>query len=443
MISRRKAVKNTVLAGVGTVLLPQILNSCNKFPKLKKGDFNGDVIIIGAGAAGLYAGHLLKSLDINFTILEASPVIGGRMGKLIGFADYPLDLGAQWLHGKNNLLGKLIRKTKTKITYDNTDIYFWFENKIEANLPDEVEAIFSGKNLPDISFLQHAQNKGFGENYRYIVENLAGDQGAAASNLSVYWNHKEEEDWNSGDKDYKFEQTYYDLIANHVAHNIADKILVNTQVKSIDYSNTKINLQDQNGTTYVADKVIISVPISVLKDGDISFIPALPEEKTSAFQKIGMGPGMKVFLKFSEKFFHDNISGGQVCAAYASEHVGKSGNDHLLLAFIMGDQAAALTVQSDAQIVQALLNELEIFYPGKAQSTFLDAYVQDWTKHPFIRGAYGYSTIGMGNARSIAQQKVDNKLFFAGEAMQLNANHQTAHGAVESGYYAVAEMLEA
>lgn len=61
-------------------------------------------MIVGAGAAGLFAGKLLHDLGIEFEILEASDRVGGRMGKLEGFADYPLDLGAQWLHGKKNIL---------------------------------------------------------------------------------------------------------------------------------------------------------------------------------------------------------------------------------------------------------------------------------------------------------------------------------------------------
>ncbi|MFK7921906.1 MAG: FAD-dependent oxidoreductase, partial [Bacteroidia bacterium] len=61
---------------------------------------------------------------------------------------------------------------------------------------------------------------------------------------------------------------------------------------------------------------------------------------------------------------------------------------------------------------------------------------------PFIRGAYSYSTVGIGKSRSIAAQSVDDKLFFAGEAMNLNGHHQTVHGAAETGLGAVRQILE-
>lgn len=133
--------------------------------------------------------------------------------------------------------------------------------------------------------------------------------------------------------------------------------------------------------------------------------------------------------------------GGSICAAYVNEKVGKKGADNVLLAFIMGEQAKTLSNLPDQEIVTALLEELDGIYNGKATANFLDAYVQNWTKHPFIRGAYSYSTIGMGDARKRAAESVSGKIFFAGEAMHLQGNHQTAHGAAESGYFAVAELI--
>jgi len=440
-MKRRDFVKNGIISTAGLAVLPHFLQSCSKFPKLKKGNFNGKVLIVGAGAAGLFAGKLLHDLGIEFEILEASDRVGGRMGKLEGFADYPLDLGAQWLHGKKNIFWKFIRKSDTVITEDDTEITFIFNGEKRNELPKDIQGIFSSGNLPDISFSEHAIQKGFGEEYKFIVENLAGDQGTSGSRLSVYWNNKEEEEWSSGDKDYKFEKTYYDLVSSQFLAPIASKIKVGKQVKFIDYTEETLNCQDQNGDSYPCTHIILTVPITVLKDGDITFNPPLPTEKTAAFQKIGMDAGMKVFLKFSEKFYDDNLVGGSICAAYANEKVGKKGTDNVLLAFIMGEQAETLSNLPDQEIVTALLEELDGIYNGKATANFIDAYVQNWAKHPFIRGAYSYSTIGMGDARKRAAESVSGKIFFAGEAMHLQGHHQTAHGAAESGYFAVAELI--
>jgi hypothetical protein len=72
----------------------------------------------------------------------------------------------------------------------------------------------------------------------------------------------------------------------------------------------------------------------------------------------------------------------------------------------------------------------------------LGSYVQNFTNHPYIKGAYSYSSLGIGNARAIAAAPVENKLFFAGEAMHTNGHHQTVQGAMETGYRQALDLLK-
>jgi len=441
-MDRRHFIKQSTLLSIGGLLIPSaLLAACRKETLLEDVTYDGKVIIIGAGAAGLYAAYILKSKGIDFQLLEASSTYGGRLGKLTGFANFPIDTGAQWLHGKNSILGDLIKKSKTNITLDDSETKFWFNNQLVNSLPQETD-IFEGDDLPDISFEDYALQNGLGNEYKYIVENIAGDQGAAASRLSVYGNNKDEEHWSAGDDDFKFEETFFDLIDTQIANQVKDYILLNTVVSKIDYSQSTILITDSNNNTFNADKVIITVPIPILKSADIQFTPALPDEKTAAFAKIGMDAGMKVFLKFSNKFFNQNIIGGSVCAAYADDSIGKTQNDNILLAFIMGEQAEYLTsLGSDAAITSALIQELDIMYNGQASASFIASHVENWTTNPFVKGAYSYSTIGMGDARKIASEALSEKLYFAGEAMNTNGHHQTVHGAVETGCREVINIL--
>jgi len=441
-MDKRNFLKQSALLSLGSVDFPSsFLASCTKEDPLAGATYGGKVLIIGAGAAGLYAGYILKSKGVDFDILEASSSYGGRLGKLTNFAKFPIDLGAQWLHGKKSTVGDLVSSSNTKITLDNSDSKYWYNNKLVTQLPQSIK-IFEGDNLPDLSYKDYAIQKGLGIEYKYIVENIAGDQGASASKLSVYYNNLEEKNWSSGDEDYKFQETYYDLIDSQIASAVKTKIQLNTIVKKIDYTQSKIVVTDSNSKTYSADKVIITVPITILQSKDIDFIPALPADKITAFSKIGMGPGMKVFMKFSSKFFDQNIIGGAICAAYADESIGKSETDNVLLAFVMGDQADYLTsLGTDKAITNALLQELDSMYNGKASAAFIAAHVQNYTTNPFIKGAYSYSTIGMGDSRKIAAQSVDKKLFFGGEAMNINGHHQTVHGAVETGYREVVNIF--
>lgn len=441
-MDRRHFIKQSTLLSIGGLLIPStFLSTCRKENLFEDINYDGKVIIIGAGAAGLYAAYILKSKGINFQILEASSKYGGRLGKLTGFANFPIDTGAQWLHGKNSILGDLITKSNTTITLDDSETKYWFNNQLVNSLPQNTD-IFEGDNLPDISYKDYALQKGLGNEYKYIVENIAGDQGAAASRLSVFGNNQDEENWISGDDDFKFQETFFDLFDKQIASEVKDKILLNTIVSKIDYSQSEIIITASNNRLFNADKVIITVPIPILKSGDIQFIPALQNEKTNAFSKIGMDAGMKVFLKFNNKFFDQNIIGGAICAAYADDSIGKAQSDNILLAFIMGDQAAYLTaLANDTAITNALLQELDLMYNGQATTSFIASHVENWTTNPFVKGAYSYSTVGMGDARKIATQAISKKLYFAGEAMNINGHHQTVHGAVETGYREVMNIL--
>ena len=443
-MNRRKFLKQTSILSIGGLLLPSaLLSSCRPDSLFEGPSFQGKVLIIGAGAAGLYAGYILKSKGIDFQILEAAPNYGGRTGKITGFANFPIDTGAQWMHGKNSIVSDLVEQSDTQITLDDSNEKYWFNNQIVSSLPRDINAIFlDDYTAPDVSFAEFAVQKGFGNEYKDIVEFIAGDSGAAASHISAYWKIKEEEYWSSGEEDFKFQETYFDLIEKQIAIHVQDQIQLNTAVKQIDYSGPIIQVTDSNNNVYTADKVIITVPITILKSADIEFVPALPTEKTTAFSKIGMDAGMKVFLKFNTKFFDENIYGGSICASYSDDSIGKVQDDNILLAFIMGQQAEYLTsLGSDAAITNALLQELDTMYNGQATGSFVASHVQNWTTHPFVRGAYSYSTVGMGDARKVARETVAKKLYFAGEAMNTNGHHQTVHGAIETGYREVINLL--
>lgn len=442
-MNRREFLKQSSLISIGGLFISStLLSACRKERLFEDVNYDGKVVIIGAGAAGLYAGYILKSKGIDFSILEAAAVHGGRMGKLSGFADYSIDTGAQWMHGRNSIVADLVKTKNITNTLDESELSYWFNNQIMQSLPKD-PFIFEEDQLPDVSFKDYAHQQGFGPEYDTIIEAIAGDQGASASTLSAYWNSKDEENWASGTEDFKFAETYFDVIDKHIAQAVISNITYNCQIVSVDYTSEKIVLKDMANKTYLADKVIITVPISILKLNEIAFNPALPAEKTEAFSKFGMGPGMKVFLKFSTKFYEDLLYGGAICGAYADDTVGKTTSDHVMLAFIMGDQAAYLhALGSDTAITNALLQELDTIYNGQASATFISSSVHNYTSKPFIKGAYGYSTIGMGNARQIAALPINNKLYFAGEAMNTNGHHQTVHGAVESGYKAVIDILE-
>jgi monoamine oxidase len=443
-MERRKFLKQTAYISAGAVIIPSLLTTaCAKDPVLPDSNFSGKVLIIGAGAAGLYAGYTLSRGGYDFEILEASDRIGGRMGSNTQFADHDIDLGAQWLHGKKSIAGDLVKMNDVKVNKDKSEMFYLFNGSLTDKLDADPTKLFGSSASSDISYFEYTHGQGFGAEYDWIMQGACSSYGADSKELSAKFTPIEEDEWSSGNKDYKFEKTYWDLINDNIVAPIQGKITTNAVVQSIDYSGSTITVTLVGGSTYTADKVIVTVPLPILQDGDITFIPPLPAAQTTAFGKIGMGAGMKAFLKFSDRFYKANTAGGSVCAAYADDKEGKNGSDNILLAFIMGDQAQALSdLGSDDAIAQALLAELDQIYDGKASASYQDKLVIDYTTMPFIRGAYSFSAIGIEDARKTAAQSVNDKLFFAGEAMNLNGIHQTVQGALETGYDQVIKILE-
>lgn len=441
---RRDFLTRNAKLALGTMFLPPISWSCSKEVFYEDLAYDGKVIIIGAGVAGLYAGYLLRENGIDFTILEASDKLGGRMGKQEGFAEFPIDTGAQWLHGDFTILGDLVKTTNTEIFLDESDAVFWHEGRLKDELPPELQAILDQveDNAADISFADYFFQQGGRPEDIHQLTAVAGDVGASPDKISVKWENEGYNLQSYGSDDHKFRKTYFDLVNDQIVPNVEDRILLNTVVSSINYQTDKIEVRDNQGQVYEADKVIITVPITVLKDNDITFTPALSALKTQSFQELGMEAGTKAFMRFSNKFAEANIAGGHICAAYSVENYRRDSDDLVLMGFAMGDQGKALSEMGETAALQALLGELDQMFDGQASASYVNHFFQDWYKEPFIRGAYSYPLVGSTEkTRENIAQAVDDKLFFAGEATNYNGHHATVHGAVESAYREVINLL--
>ena len=206
--------------------------------------FQGDVIIVGAGASGLAAAKKLEEEGISYQILEATNKLGGRIQKDETFADFPIDLGAEWIHEDKSILNYLINQPGS-------------EPNVETILYQPMNAQeVVGNTISQIS------NQDMVDYYaNYITE-------------------------------YKFKNTtWYDFIVANFTQNVEQNIIYNSKVSTIDYSGDKVILTTEDGTEYEADKVILTVSIGALKSNAITFIPSLPSEKITAIQDVEFLPG--------------------------------------------------------------------------------------------------------------------------------------------------------
>ena len=399
-MKRSEFLKNIAVFGAASPFLSMLMSSCSKddpFFNNVDVNFDGKVIVVGAGSAGLMAGYILHKQGIDFEILEASSVHGGRIKKIEGFADFPIDLGAEWIHTEPTILSDLINDPSVEanietIVYSPEEIYLWDNNKLKK---------------------------------RNFFSNFYSE--------------------------YKFKRsTWFDFFEDFIVPNFSDRINYNTPISLVDYSSDQVVLTDINGVQYIADKVLITVPLTILKGGQLEFTPGLPGDKLEALDNVEMPDGLKVFMEFTEKFYPDllNVGGlGELLGSSDGERIyydaafRKESDRNILALFSVGDVAGEYTnLANDEAIINAILTELDQMYDGKASATLLNYVVQNWSKEPYIQGSYSHYQQAYGASIDALLRPVNDKVYFAGEAMSYESS-STVHGAAETAYTQLEKLL--
>ena len=381
-MNRQEFIQKCALMGIGVGFLPSFLTSCEK--ENFEVNFSGKVLVIGAGSAGLMAGYTLNRYNIDFQILEASSVFGGRVKKLEGFADFPIDLGAEWIHDQPTV----------------------FRDMFEDNAPDD--------NIELVPYNPETMSRWDGTDLTPV------------NSASHFYS------------EFKFKRsTWYDFFGDFIVPNFSEKIVYNAPVTTIDYSGAKTIVTTSDGTTYDADRVIITVPIGVLQAGMITFTPELPTNKTSAINGMDFPPGMKAVFEFSERFYPDltmvggvhDSSAGASDTLYIDGAFKKDSNRNILAVFSVSDETSRFTdLPNDQAIFEALMAEFDQIWDGKATQYYVNHLIQNWSGEEYIRGSYSQ---GEGDIAAV-RAPVDSKLYFAGEAVSEQAI-ATVHGAGMSG----------
>ncbi|GAB4198638.1 MAG: NAD(P)/FAD-dependent oxidoreductase [Thermoflexibacter sp.] len=415
-----------------------------------------NVIVVGAGVAGMYAAYLLHNQGFEVTILEASAQWGGRVRALEGFASFPVEIGAEEIHGENSLYYQIVRQANVEMfdSEGGENLYLVNdellseerinENKHYKKALDLIEKIvnYDGE---DISLQEYMDKQKIDKSIQHILNaELANERGTSSSRLSMKGLAYEFQHWKAGYQTFMLKNHSHSAILKNYFASILDKIQYNQEVKAIDYSEDLVSIITQSGQSFQASKVVLTVPLTILKANLINFYPVLPKEKELAIQKIGMGAGMKVILKFKQAFWgeHTNSIFGQLVPEYWVTSFQRNENEYVLTALVNGVNAEFLSHQGE-EAINSILNELDnIFGANVASANLEKSYLMDWIKEPFIKGAYSFDKVGGGDSRQILAEPIAGKLFFAGEATCTNGHHASIHGAMESAARAVKEILE-
>jgi monoamine oxidase len=368
-------------------------------------EFQGNVIIVGAGASGLAAAKKLEEEGISYQILEATDKLGGRIQKNENFADFPIDLGAEWIHEDKSILNFLIDQP--------------------GNEPNVETILYQPMNV------------------QQVVDNI----------ISQIPNEEMIDYYEGNITEYKFKNTtWYDFIHENFAQNIEQNIIYNARITTINYTGDQVVLTTENGTEYQADKVILTVSIGVLRSNAITFNPPLPAKKITAIQDVEFLPGFKLFMKFSDQFYPDVISSETSSGekTYYDAAYGKESQDHVLALLSTGISAQEyyLLGNSDA-IVDSVIQELDGYFNGLASQNYLGSYIyEDWSQHKYTQGTW---TSDFQKSSKKLNDSLDDKVYFAGETYNVDGITPTqgfyiirgsVQSAILSGYEVVDQILE-
>lgn len=430
-----------------------LINACKDQSPVGEGK---KVVVVGAGISGLFAAQLLIESGFEVSILEATDRWGGRLYTLEGFADFPIEMGAEEIHGNNSEWYALAEDAGEIISADQGEDYFWLDQTLRSKT--ELSALELGDQLFDFvrdieqyagtdqSVLAYASASGLPQEVWALSNAMIGNEhGANNTRLSARQMAVEAGQWTSGDQNYFFKGSLQKVIEKRCAQAI-ERLFVEAPVRIIDYSISPTIVTIDSGQQFQTDYVLVTVPLKVLQNRAIQFSPMLQAAKTSALNHIGMGPGMKIALKFAERFWPENMD-----SLYGAPHVPEfwftsagRGATPVLTAFVMGEHASVLSDQGEQQAIATILADLDAIFNGQATAQFVDARVQDWSKMPYIGGAYSYPVVFGGPAyRQELARPLDGRVFFAGEATHYEGHSGTVHGALETAVRAVEEIINA
>ncbi|KAJ4964805.1 hypothetical protein NE237_016654 [Protea cynaroides] len=237
-------------------------------------------------------------------------------------------------------------------------------------------------------------------------------------------------------------------------------VLLNHVVKEISYGSgdcgencekwSKVKVSTSNGSEFLGDAVLVTVPLGCLKADTLKFSPALPDWKKSSIQRLGFGVLNKVVLEFPEVFWDDTVDYFGATAEETDQrgqcfmfwNVKKTVGAPVLIALVVGKAALDGQNMSSSDHVNHAVMVLRKLFGEASVPDPVASVVTNWGNDPFSRGAYSYVAVGSsGEDYDILGRPVENCLFFAGEAT-CKEHPDTVGGAMLSGLREAVRIID-
>jgi monoamine oxidase len=419
-----------------------------------------DVLILGAGIAGLAAAGQLASAHRHVLLLEARDRIGGRIFTLHpGEAGFPIELGAEFVHGRPPELLRRFQEAHIELQdISGTDACFR-DGTLSPCPQHESFALLDeladfARREGDMSFEQFLARRQPGieaaTQARSFVEGFnAAD--ARRIGIAALARQQQAEEEIEGDRSSR-PLTGYDALPRHLAgqaEQAGARILLRSPVVSLQWKRGEVTARTASGEVFSAPKTIITLPLGVLRARSVVFDPE-PSSIVAAADRMEAGSVRRLVLLFRTAFWKQKMppkthpmrflfAPGMTPPTYWTQH---PRDIPMLVAWLGGPHADAVSDPSQlpAQALRSL-EQIFSFQPHSLDAELRNSYQHDWQNDPWTLGAYSYAPVGAVDCSAQMAAPVENTLFFAGEHTDTTGHWGTVHGALRSGLRAAQQML--
>jgi monoamine oxidase len=400
-----------------------------------------DVVVIGAGAAGIAAARRIDEAGRSAVVLEARSRVGGRGWTLRDHSGLALDLGCGWLHsaptnewtGLARTLGFAIDEALPAWSRPALGLAADAQHDFGATLQrlfDRIEEVGeSGPDRPAADLIEPDSK------WRTLIDAVSTwINGVELDRVSVH------DFFRYRDSGVNWRVTAgYGALFEAAASDL--DIVRDTPATRIDHSGTMLRVETGRGDIR-ARIVIVTVPTGVIADEALGFFPALPD-KVAAAQALPLGLADKLFLRVEDAgdLPVERRLFGAIDAPTASYHLRPLGSP-LIEAYFGGALARELEAGGEDAFFAFAADQLAAQLGADIRKRLSLVVASAWARDPFARGSYSYARVGHCDQRAVLAAPVDGRLLFAGEACSRH-DFSTAHGGYRTGIAAAEQAVAA
>jgi monoamine oxidase len=435
-----------------------------------------DVVVIGAGVAGLAAARKLREGGLAVIVLEARDRIGGRIWTIHDErVPLPIELGAEFVHGDAPITRKLLAEAGVA-TYDvNGEHWRLRRGRLEPTGLEDIDRVLEriDPEAPDRSLdaVLAELPRGLARAGRAARAFVEGFDAADPAEVSARWLAPEGESPTMSARHASRVLGGYDQLPRFLARDLEPgrELRLDAAAAAITWKPGRVEVAPRGGKRggrrIAARAAVVAVPLSALAadrpDPGALLLDPEPARIRRAVTLLAMGAVVRVVCWFREPPW---ATPGMAARAGGTERLAAVGFFHaelssfagwwttypmswpLLVGWCGGPRAAGLARRGRGAVEDAIVSELASALqvaPRRVRSLLLATWMHDWQRDPWSRGAYSYVRVGGASAERSLARPVDGTLFFAGEHADAGGRTGTVEGALASGLRAAKQAMHA